>query len=280
MGVNHPMAEAPPDADREIETVTSADGTAIAVERTGSGPPLVLVHGTSADYTTWSGVRPAFEEHVTVYAIDRRGRGESGDAAEYALEREFEDVAAVVDSIDESVVLLGHSFGALCALEAARRTSNLHKLILYEPVFPVGNHEFYSEDLHAEIERLLDDGENEQALVLFLREIVELSPEQLDELRAAPNWPARVDAAHTVLREDRGEYEYKFDAARFEEVTTPTLLLSGSESSQHLRDVTAAVNDALPNSRIAILEGQEHVAYYTAPDLFVDEVLAFIRKSR
>ena len=113
------MADAsPPDRDTAIETVTSADGTSIAYERGGRGPPLVLVHGTTADHTRWDPLRPDFEEHFTVYAIDRRGRGGSGDAAHYELEREFEDVATVVESIDEPVNLLGHSHGALCSLEA------------------------------------------------------------------------------------------------------------------------------------------------------------------
>lgn len=95
-------------------TVVSAGGTEIAYERTGSGPPLVLVHGTSADHVSWDGIRSVLEEDRTVYAIDRRGRGESGDGAEYDLEREFEDVTAVVESVGEPVALFGHSFGALC----------------------------------------------------------------------------------------------------------------------------------------------------------------------
>jgi len=83
-------------------------------------------------------VLPALEERFTVYAVDRRGRGESGDSDEYAIEREFEDVVSVVDSIREPVNLLGHSYGALCSLEAALLTSNIRKLVLYEPPIPVG----------------------------------------------------------------------------------------------------------------------------------------------
>src|SRR5918994_4256030 len=101
------------------ESVTSLDGTPIAYWRSGEGPPLVLVHGTSADHSRWAPVLPAFEERFTVYAVDRRGRGESGDSEDYSIEREFEDVAAVVDSIEAPVNLLGHSYGAVCSLEAA-----------------------------------------------------------------------------------------------------------------------------------------------------------------
>ena len=262
-----------------MDSITSIDVATIAYERTGSGPPLVLVHGTTADHTRWEPVRAAFEGHFTVYAIDRRGHGESGDADEYDLEREAENVASVVDSIGEPAVLLGYSYGALCTLGAALRTGNLRGLILYEPAFPVGDHDLYSEDVLVEMEALLDDGENERALVLLFEEIAELPPAEMDALRSAPNWPARVDAAHTVLRETQAEIEYEFDPARFAGMTTPTLLLSGSESPRILKDSTEAVNEALPNGRIVTFDGHGHAAMNTAPDLFVDEILAFIRES-
>jgi len=119
-------------------SVLSADGTPIAFWRSGSGPPLVLVHGTSADHTRWAGVLPLLESHFTVYALDRRGRGGSGDAGRYAIEREIEDVVAVLDAVGERVVLVGHSYGAICALEAAARAPGVRALILYEPPIPVG----------------------------------------------------------------------------------------------------------------------------------------------
>lgn len=259
-----------------MEIVTSVDSTPIAYERTGSGPPLVLVHGTTADHTRWAPVLPALEEHFTVYAIDRRGRGESGDTVEYELEQEFEDVAAVVDSVDEPVVLLGHSYGALCSLEAALRTDNLRALILYEPPIPVGDHEMYQEDELAEMKTLLDEGKDEQALVLFLSEVADIPSAQIDTLRSAPNWQARVDAAHTAYRETQASDSYHFKPTQFERMTTPTLLLTGGESPQWFADAVELVNDVLPSSQIGVLEGQEHVAINTAPDLFVDTVLAFI----
>ena len=262
-----------------METVTSTDGTAIAYERAGSGSPLVLVHGTTADHTRWGPLRSAFEERFTVYAIDRRGRGESGDSPDYTLEQEAEDVATVVDSIDESVVLLGHSFGAICSLEAALRTDNLRRLILYEPPLPVSDHDPDTEGVLDEMTALVDDGENEQALVQFFREVVGSSPTELDALRSAPNWAARVDAVHTAIREERARKEYAFDAARFAGLTTPTLLLSGGESAPFLTDATDVLDDALPNSRIAILAGHGHAAMNTAPELFIEEVLAFTHES-
>ena len=109
----------------DMEYVTSKDGTQIAYERRGEGPPLVLVHGAAADHTRWKSLLPALENFFTVYAVDRRGRGQSGDVGAYAIEREYEDVVAVVDSLPVPVNLLGHSFGAICSLEASLRTSNM-----------------------------------------------------------------------------------------------------------------------------------------------------------
>ena len=267
-----------------LESVTSGDGTSIAYERTGSGPPLVLVHGTAGDHTRWElfDVRPALAENHTVYAMDRRGRGGSGDAPDYDLEREFEDVAAVVDSIDEPVALLGHSHGAICALEAALLTENLRSLVLYEPPIPweIVGPELFSEETVSEMEALLEAGEDEEALVVFMRDLLELTPEQLEELRSAPSWRARVDAAHTLPREERAPFGSEWDPARFAEMTTPTLLLLGGESPQWAEESTEAIHGALPNSRIAVLEGQGHVAMNTAPELFVDEVRAFLDEQR
>jgi pimeloyl-ACP methyl ester carboxylesterase len=213
------------------------------------------------------------------YAIDRRGRGESDDTDEYSLEQEAEDVAVIVDSIDEPTVVLGHSYGALVSLEAALRTSNLRELVLYEPAFPVGNYEITPEETLAEMEALLEAGENEQALVLMFEDVAELPPAELDALRSAPNWPVRVDAAHTILRESQAENEYEFDALRFTDTTTPTLLLTGSESPQILKESIEVVNEALPNSRIITFDGHGHAAMNTAPDRFVDEVLVFLHES-
>ena len=126
---------------------------------------------------------------------------------------------------------------------------------------------------------LLDDGENEQVLVSFLHNIAELTPDELDAARSVPIWPDMVDAAHTLPRELQAIGDYGFDAARFADMTTPTLLLSGSETLPFYKDATEAVNDALPNSRIATFDGHAHEPINTAPDRFVNEVLAFTHES-
>ena len=118
-----------------MHAIASRDGTRIAFWRSGRGPPLLLVHGATADHTTtWRFVLQDFEQRFSVYAMDRRGRGGSGDSASYALQREAEDIVAIIDCIGEPVNLLGHSYGGLCAIEAALLTDKLRKLILYEEV--------------------------------------------------------------------------------------------------------------------------------------------------
>ncbi|MFC7204039.1 alpha/beta fold hydrolase [Haloferax namakaokahaiae] len=266
-----------------METVTSSDGTPIAYERTGSGPPLVLVHATTSDHTRWelADVRPTLAQYFTVYAMDRRGYGESGDAERYSLEREFDDVVAVVDSIDEPVNLLGHSQGALCALGASLRTANLSTLILYEAPTPWGvvGPYLYAEDLLAEMEALIAAGDVEQALVLYLAEYVELKPEELESLREAPSWPDRVEMARIIPREERAPAEFEFDSTQFAEMTTPTLLLVGGESFEWADEAAKILADALPNSRVVTFEGQGHVAMNTVPGIFVDTVVSFVQES-
>lgn len=114
-----------------METIRSKDGTPIACRNSGKGPPVLLVHGTTDDGALWEPVLPAMEPHRTVCAMDRRGRGASGDVEAYAFEREWEDIAAVVDTIGGSVDVVAHSFGATCALEATRLTRHVRRLALY-----------------------------------------------------------------------------------------------------------------------------------------------------
>lgn len=257
-----------------METIVSKDGTTIAFARSGSGPRLVLVHGTTADHTRWKPLLPQLETHFTVYAVDRRGRGGSGDAASYAIEREFEDIAALVSAIDDRVLLLGHSYGAVCALEAAFQTTNLKKLALYEP--PIRTAEsFYPPGTVERLQALLDSGDHDSVVSTFFREVVRAPEEEIRMLRALPNWPARVAAAHTIPREMRINDAYRFAPARFSAMSVPTLLLLGGSSPPMFKSAVEAVRDALPDARVVVMPGQQHTAMNTAPDLFLREVLDF-----
>jgi pimeloyl-ACP methyl ester carboxylesterase len=254
---------------------TSKDGTQIGCTRYGSGPPLVLVHGATADHTRWAPILSTLEQHFTVYACDRRGRGESGDAAEYSLEREVEDVVAIVDGIGGPVDLLGHSYGALLSLEASRRAKHLRKLVLYEPPIIVSE-PFVADRLIGELTAALARGEREEVVAQFLREGARVPPDQLALMQSLPAWKARVAAAHTIPRELHEAQTYRWHPEQFAAVSTPTLLLLGGASPPPFRYAIEAVHAGMASSRIAVLPGQHHVAIDTAPELFLRETLGFL----
>ncbi len=207
----------------QVETITSKDGTQIAYRRSGEGPPLVLVHGAAADHSRWSPVLPALEERFTVYAIDHRGRGGSGDAEGYTMEGEAEYIASVVDSIGEPVNLLGHSYGALASLEAALLARNVHKLVLYDPGIEVAGQEIYPHEVIDRLEVLLDKDDRDGIVVTTMREVAGLSPEVVEYMQSQPVWQARVAAAHTIPRELRAVKAYRFDPGRFGDLAGPLL---------------------------------------------------------
>ena len=258
------------------ESATSKDGTTIAYWRSGEGPPLVLVHGTSADHSRWTPVLPVFEQHFSVYAVDRRGRGGSGDSSNYAIEREFEDVAAVVDSIGEPAFLLGHSYGAVCALEATLRTRNLRKLVLYEPGMNVTGEQIYPPGFIDRLDALLEAGNRDAVISTMFSDLVGMPQEELEYLRSLPAWQERVKAAHTVPRELRADETYRFDPERFKDLGVPTLLLSGGDSPAFLKAADKAVDETLPNCHIGAMPGQGHAAMDTGTDLFTTEVVHFL----
>lgn len=258
-----------------MNKIQSRDGTSIASWTSGSGPPLLLVHGTTADHTRWPSVLPALEEKFTVYAVDRRGRGGSGDARPYAIEREFEDIAAIIDSIREPVNVLGHSFGALCVLGAALLTENIRKMVLYEPYIHLGV-DIYPAGIADRIDEFVNAGERDAAVAMMFRELLAMSEQEVDELRALPSWNVRVAAAHTIARETRAEVDYRFIPERFKPLRMPTLLLTGGESPEFLRRIMDMLHSVLPKSRLAVMAGQQHIAMNTAPELFTTEVIKFL----
>lgn len=269
-------------AEATSSHVQSVDGTRIAVHISGEGRPLVVVHGTTSDHTTWRLVLPFLEPHVEVHAVDRRGRGHSGDSEDYDLGKECEDVAAVVEAAAAAsgspVDLLGHSYGGNIAFRTAARTANIHKLVLYEG-WPAPNvaHRLVRPSLLAHLEMLLADDRPEEMLVTFYRDIVLMSDEELTTLQASPTWPARVAAAGTVPRELRAFGEHAFDPATAARIDVPVLLLVGENSPDEIKADPETVAAALPDARVRVLAGQAHLAHLTAPEIFADEVWSFLR---
>ena len=263
-----------------MEHVTSKDGIPIAYERSGEGLPLVLIHGAAADHTRWTPILPKLEKHFTVYAVDRRGRGQSGDVEPYTIEREYEDVGAVVDSIPGPVNLLGHSYGALCSLEASLKTSNLRKLILYEPPIPTDVKKNYPPDAVDRMNSYLHVGEREKALLIFLEEIAEIPQNEINMLRSLPSWSSRIASAHTIPREEVSVGSYVLKSQRFSHMEIPTLLLLGGDSLPFYRAAIEILKKSILNSRIAMMPGQRHAAMDTAPELFLSKVIGFLNEKK
>jgi pimeloyl-ACP methyl ester carboxylesterase len=259
-----------------METITSADGTTIGYEATGSGPPLLLVHGTTADHTRWAGILPQLQQHFTVHAMDRRGRGASTDDPEgYDILREAGDVAAVVDAIGQPVDVVGHSYGAVCSLEAAVLTDGIRRLVLYEPPLPTGV-PMYPPGLPDRMQALIDDGELEGALELFFREVVRMPDHELVEYRELPVWKQRIQLAPTIPREMAIDRSYSFDPKKFAYLGVSVLLMLGGDSPPIFPAAIEAADAALPDSRVVVLPGQQHIAMDTNPELFLSEVRDFL----
>jgi pimeloyl-ACP methyl ester carboxylesterase len=173
--------------------------------------------------------------------------------------------------------VLGHSYGGVCALEAALLTDRIARLVLYEA--PVG---FVQTPPHVvdRLQALLEADERDELLALFMREVAALPREQIEVLRSLPAWEARLAAAHTIPREERANRRYAFYADRFRALHVPTLLLEGGESPDAFRAAGEALQAALPDCRIAVMPGQRHAAMDTGTEVFVAQILSFLEPSR
>jgi pimeloyl-ACP methyl ester carboxylesterase len=268
-----------------LTRAVSRDGTEIGWWTSGEGPPLVLVHGAVADHTRWRPLLPYLEPHATVHAMDRRGRGASGDAPGYDLAREFEDVAAVVDAVatasGSAVDLYGHSFGGLCAFGGAALTANLGRLVLYEgwpPADPAARE--LPPDVGQRLDARLAEGDHDAVVETMFREVVRMPEADLAALRAQPAWTARVAAAPALVRELRAISRVAFDPALAARITVPALLLTGSDSRDPFAADTRTVAAALPDARVVVLEGQQHVADILDPEAFAGHLVGFLRGRR
>ncbi len=267
-----------------MKHITSKDGTPIACWHSGHGEALLLVHGTASDHGAWNPLIPFLESHFTVWTLDRRGRGHSGDNSDYSLHHEAEDIVAVIQAIGGKVHLLGHSFGGLCALEAALLTKNIASLMLYEPPLSLAG-SGWSAKLDQEMQTLLNTGHNEAALLLFFRDVLNTSKQELIELQASQNWSTRIAIAPSVHRELQAVDNYSFNAgincvdlAVQRLYSTPTLLLLGSDSPKRRHRIAETLHNILPNSQLVLLNGQQHSAVRTAPLLLASKVIKFVHK--
>ena len=241
----------------------------------------MLVHGAAADHTTFRVVGPMFAERHRVHAIDRRGRGASGDAVGYDILREFEDLAAVVDALADDgagvgVDVVGHSYGGRVGLGAALLTGNLRRLVVYEGAPAPPETPYQAPDILPRLIELRAAGRNDELLETFLREIVGMDEDALEAYRSNPVWPLRVAAAPTVVREVEAEASSTAGLAELGTVTLPVLQILGGESRDEFGLATAALDARLADGRVVVIEGARHAAHHTHAPEFVAAVESFL----
>ena len=265
-----------PTVDGTRHAVTGADGVRIGLLTAGTGPALLLVHGGMGSIESWAPVGDALASRHRVTAMDRRGRGTSGDSGGYSLDQEFDDVAAVAAALAEAnggpVDVAAHSIGATCVLGAAARGAPFRRLVLYEPPGPAT----VAGDWPARMTALIDDGQVGRAVVSFLTEIIGLTP---GEIAAARETPAATNAltvaAATLPREARGLAAADLAAAA-RQVRQPVLLLLGERSPAWAGRITGELQAALPHATVAELPGAGHDAIAAAPGPLTAAIESFL----
>ena len=232
---------------------------------------LVLVHGAGSGRWGFDLLRPLLEPSFTVTAVDRRGRGDSGDGElPYSIEREFADVAAVVREAGDGTLLCGHSYGGLVAAGAAALLPALKKLVLYEP--PMGGVLAGASWIEG-YEKQLEAGERAAAARAFLREVGGYSHAEIAQMQQTPAWAKRLAVAPTVPRELRAERELALESLGLGRLDARCLMLLGSESPAWAKRSTDAYAGALADVRVHRLEGHGHGGTVSAPDWVARELL-------
>ncbi|MBB5787487.1 alpha/beta fold hydrolase [Jiangella mangrovi] len=242
-----------------MQTTTSADGTTIAYELSGSGSPIVFVSGAFNDRHTLAPVAAELASSHTVLCYDRRGRGDSGDVAPYAVEREIEDLAAVLSVVGGSAAVFGFSSGANLGLLAAARGVPVTSLIMYEVPFAFDDADRRPADLPARLSSLIAAGRRADAVTTFQLEGIGLPPEMVAGIRQAPFFPALEAIAHTVVYDAQvAGRPYDRPTPEMRAVDVPILVLTGKETWPVLARAAEELPSLLVNARAETVAGGEN----------------------
>ena len=241
-----------------METVTSRDGTSIAFDRMGDGSPVVLVSGGSVDRTSNAPLAQELVSDFTVLNYDRRGRGPSGDTLPYAIEREIEDIEAVIEAAGGSAHLYGTTSGAALALQATAAGLPVSKLALWEPPYIPDGVPKPPADQVQQYETMVAEGRRGDAAEYFMSKVVGMPPEFVADARTQPWWAGQEAIAHTLAYDARIMADYVLPVDRAAAVKVPTLVLAGGADVPWMRDTAAALADALPDGQVRFLDGQGH----------------------
>jgi pimeloyl-ACP methyl ester carboxylesterase len=240
-----------------MEHVTSKDGTTIAFDRLGEGSPVILVSGGSTDRMVNVPVVGHLAPRFSVLNYDRRGRGDSGDTLPYAIEREIEDLDAVIAAAGGSAFVYGTSSGAALALEAAASGLAIDRLALWEPPFIPEGFPRPPDDQVEQYERMVAEGRRGDAVAYFMSKVVGLPPEFVARARNAPFWAGQEAIAHTLAYDARIMGDYSLPAERAPLVKAPTLVIAGT-GIPWMSQSAEALAAAIPDGHARVLEGQSH----------------------
>lgn len=242
-----------------MRKVVSRDGTTIAYDTAGEGPPLVLLNGAFRDHTIFDDLVPALARHCTVYAYDRRGRGQSGDAPSYAVEREIEDLEAMIEEAGGSAAVFAGSTGANLALRAAFAGAPITRLALHEPFFRPDGFPKPPPNAAETLQALLAEGDRRgEAAEYFLGPVLGLTPDDVAQWRKGPIWAMNEANAHTLLYDIAICGDFTVPAGRLAQLPTRTLVLNSDRTSAWLRAAAQETAAALPNGRGLELSGSWH----------------------
>jgi pimeloyl-ACP methyl ester carboxylesterase len=241
-----------------MNQVTSGDGTTIAFDRLGEGPPVILVCGGSTDRTSNTPLAALLAEQFTVFNYDRRGRGDSGDTPPYAVEREIEDIDAVIEAAGGSAFLYGTSSGAALVLATAASGLDVKKLALWEPPYILDESSRPPADQVERYNEMITEGRRGDAVEFFMAKVVGLPPEFVAYARTQPFWQAQEAIAHTLAYDATIMGDYSLPTERAAAVSAPTIVIVGGASPPFLRETAQALTEAIPDARARTLEGQDH----------------------
>ena len=241
-----------------LQTVTSKDGTRLAAEVTGTGPAIVLICGGSVDRHANDGLAASLSADFTVWNFDRRGRGDSADTPPYAVQREIEDVEAVIAAAGGHAHLYGTSSGAGLALETSAAGAPVDRLVLWEPPYNVDPAGRPPADTVEQLDRMIAEGRRDDAATFFMVDMVRMPPEFAAFARTQPWWAGQLALAHTLAYDARVMGDYSVPTETAARVTVPTIILTGGSSFPFFRPTAEALAAAMPDARTAVLDGQEH----------------------
>jgi pimeloyl-ACP methyl ester carboxylesterase len=241
-----------------MHKVVSRDGTTIAYEKSGDGPPIVLLNGGFRDHTIFASLVPEVAPYCTTYVYDRRGRGESGDAPTYAVEREVGDLEAVIAEAGGEASVFAGSSGANLALEAVMAGVPITKLALHEPYYRVEGFKRPPDDFEDTLRSLLAQGKRGEAAEYFCAELVGFSPEEIAAWRASPLWAGNEANAHTLVYDTIICGDFSVPVERLAKIDLETVVINSEGSSEWLLAAARATAAALPNAKAASFPGEWH----------------------